>query len=87
MLRVSFVLIMVAIAAGISSAQDTQDKDPSRMLSRYDANRPSDRELAMYRLDWAPSLEEALNRAAREQRPIFLVIIHAQYGDIASGHC
>ncbi len=84
MLRVSFILIMVSIAAGNSSAQD---KDSSQMLSRYEANRPSDRELAMYRLDWAQSLDEALNRAAEEQRPIFLVIIHAKYGDIASGHC
>ncbi len=84
MLRVSFILILVAIAAGNSSAQD---KDSSRMLSRYESNRPSDRELAMYRLDWAQSLDEALNRAAEEQRPIFLVIIHAKYGDIASGHC
>ena len=41
----------------------------------------------MYRLDWAASLEDARRRATRERRPVLLVIIHAQYGDLASGHC
>jgi hypothetical protein len=41
----------------------------------------------MYQIDWAPSLEEAQKRALREKRPVFLVIIHAQYGDLTSGHC
>ena len=41
----------------------------------------------MYRLDWAESLDVALKRAIRENRPICLVIIFAKYGDMASGHC
>jgi hypothetical protein len=41
----------------------------------------------MYRLDWAASLDVALKRAARENRPVCLVIIFAKYGDMASGHC
>ncbi len=84
MLRVGVFLILVSIMAGNSSAQD---KTASRVLSRYDVIRPDDRELAMYRLDWASSLDEALQRATDEGRPVFLLIIHAKYGDIASGHC
>ncbi len=57
------------------------------VLDRYKAFRPGKDELAMYRIDWASSLEEAQRRALREKRPVFLVIIHAQYGDLSSGHC
>ena len=41
----------------------------------------------MYRLDWAESLDVAMKRAVRENRPVCLVIIFAKYGDMASGHC
>ena len=57
------------------------------IIERYEDYRPTAKQLAMYRLDWAPSLAAAKVRAKREQRPILLVIIHAQYGDIRSGHC
>ena len=64
-----------------------QNADVKRILARYDELRPTKSDLAMYQLDWAESLEVALERAAKEDRPIVLVIIHAQYGDIFSGHC
>jgi len=68
------------LTASFCSAQNAQAKD---IFSRYEDLRPSERELAMYRLDWAESLEVALERAAKESRPVFLIIIHAHYGDIA----
>ena len=58
-----------------------------RILARYQAIRPAAKDLRMYRLDWADSLDKALKRAAKENRPVCLIIIHAKYGDIASGHC
>ncbi len=64
-----------------------QDVDARRILKHYKSARPTEQDLAMYRLDWSSSLDDALERAARESRPIFLVIIHARYGDISSGHC
>jgi hypothetical protein len=76
--------LSILMACTVATAQDSQVK---RVLAKCDAMRPSDRELAMYRLDWAESLEEAKQRAVKEDRPIFLVIIHAKYGDISSGHC
>ncbi|MDE0595436.1 MAG: hypothetical protein OSB65_09330 [Roseibacillus sp.] len=72
------------LSANLCTAQNTQAKD---IFSRYEDFRPSERELTMYQLDWAESLEVALERAAKESRPIFLIIIHAHYGDIFSGHC
>ena len=64
-----------------------QDSDAQKILKRYDALRPGARDLAMYRLDWAASLQEARGRAAREKRPVLLVIVHAKYGDLFPGHC
>ena len=64
-----------------------QTDDAQLVLDRYQLIRPSDDELAMYRLDWAPSLEAAIKRSAIENRPVALVVIHARYGDLSSGHC
>ena len=64
------------------------DKDQAeRVLQRYQEKRPNARQLAMYRLDWADSIETALERSGREGRPVMLIVIHARYGDITSGHC
>ena len=64
-----------------------EDVDVKRILVRYQAIRPAAKDLGMYRLDWADSLDEALKCAAKENRPVCLIVIHAKYGDIASGHC
>ena len=64
-----------------------EDAGVKRILARYQAIRPAAKDLGMYRLDWADSLEVALKRASKENRPVCLIIIHAKYGDIASGHC
>ena len=74
MRSIAFFLFAV-LAASIASAQDGLI---DRVLAKYDSIRPSERELAMYRLDWANSLSDAQQRAGREGRPIVLIIIHAQ---------
>ena len=76
--------LSLLVPAGLAPAQDAEVK---RIEARYNELRPKAGELGMYQLDWASSLDEALERAAKEDRPILLVIIHAQYGDIFSGHC
>ena len=76
--------VAALIASSVASAQDVRT---DRVLAKYDKIRPNESELAMYRLDWADSLADAQKRAAHEGRPIVLVIIHAKYGDIRSGHC
>ena len=72
------------LLGGFVTAEDAGVK---RILARYQAIRPAAKDLGMYRLDWADSLDVALKRAAKENRPVCLIIIHAKYGDIASGHC
>ena len=71
----------------LSGFVTAEDAGVKRILARYQAIRPAARDLGMYRLDWADSIDVALKRAAKEKRPICLIIIHAKYGDIASGHC
>ena len=77
-------LAIILLAATLAPAQDSKVQS---VLDRYADFRPAAKDLVMYQIDWAPSLEEAQKRARREKRPVFLVIIHAQYGDLTSGHC
>ena len=84
MTRFLTALFLVLVTPTLVPAQTPRVKS---VLKRYDDFRPKTDELAMYQIDWAPSLEEAQKRALREKRPVFLVIIHAQYGNLASGHC
>jgi hypothetical protein len=84
MKRFLTALFLPLLPAAIISAQTAEVQS---VLERYNDFRPQADELAMYQIDWASSLQEAQKRALREKRPVFLVIIHAQYGDLSSGHC
>ena len=84
MKRFLTALCLPLLPASIISAQTPEVQS---VLESYNDFRPQADELAMYQIDWASSLQEAQKRALREKRPVFLVIIHAQYGDLASGHC
>ena len=81
MLRTLLTASLLALSA---FAQSPAAKEA---LEQFDRLRPGDEDLAMYRLDWAPSFEAAQKRAAKEKRPVLLVVIHAKYGDMISGHC
>ena len=82
--RPAFIAFCCLLYTSMFAAEKGNAK---RILDRYQALRPLAKDLAMYRLDWADSLDVALKRAVKEKRPICLIIIHAKYGDIASGHC
>ncbi len=84
--RILPCLLPLLAIAGLTPVR-AQNADAKRIYGRIEELRPTDDVLGMYRLDWAPSLPEALARAKAEKRPVFLVIIHAQYGDLYSGHC
>ncbi len=83
MKRLSLILVSLLF----SEFAGAEDGAVKRILARHQAIRPAARDLGMYRLDWADSLDVALKRAVTEKRPICLIVIHAKYGDIASGHC
>ena len=83
-MRIKWVLCGLLFLVGFAFAENPSAK---RILVGYEALRPSAKDLAMYRLDWEDSLDVALKRAIKENRPICMIIIHAKYGDITSGHC
>ena len=74
-------VILVALPAG------AQSDAAQRALDLFEATRPTDDDLGMYRMNWAPTLAGALERSKVEKKPVCLVIIHAKYGDLYSGHC
>ena len=77
-------LVLLLLTTTLAPAQDSKVKS---VLDRYADFRPAAKDLGMYRLDWAASLAAAQERALLENRPVCLVVIHARYGDITSGHC
>lgn len=85
------LLCAASIASGAPPAEPAHvpDTDTGRILAAYQAARPSDADLGIYRLDWADSLQAAKTRAAKEKRPIFFVSTMQlkDAGDLRGGHC
>ncbi len=88
-MRLALACLAVTFAAQSAPSQSAPSPSDAvqLVLDRFAALRPTDDDLTMYRLDWAPTLADAVTRAKAEHRPVCLVIIHAKYGDLFSGHC
>jgi uncharacterized protein (TIGR03067 family) len=69
--------------------QPPADKDGTlqQVLNKYRSFRPEARDLAIFQLDWVATLKQARDRAAREKRPIFLMVVTNSYGNLYTGHC
>jgi hypothetical protein len=63
------------------------NEDVQKVLDKYRAARPDAKDLAIFQLDWTPTLKDAKARAAKEERPIFLIVVTNSFGDMRSGHC
>ena len=62
----------------------------AQAIERYaKAGYPASKELAIYSLDWEPTLAAARARARREQRPICFIMVTNFSGptNFYSGHC
>ena len=70
-----------------ASAARTQEAEVPKILEAYRAARPEVKDLGWYQLDWASSLKEARERAAREGRPICLLVCINVFGNLFTGHC
>jgi hypothetical protein len=86
-----FTLLAPVAAGGPGAATQPGLPDPEvrRILDAYQAARPSDRDLGVFMLDWAPSLKDARARATREGRPVFFVSTTQlkDAGNLRTGHC
>jgi hypothetical protein len=81
------LLVAVLAAACVAAARGADQSDVKSVLDMFQSVRPQEADLALYQLDWAPTLKEAREKAAREERPIFLVVVTNSFGDLYSGHC
>jgi hypothetical protein len=82
------ILIAAILAlAHVVAARGAEPSDVKSVLDKFQSIRPQAADLALYQLDWMPTLKAAKERAAREQRPIFLVVVTNSFGDLYSGHC
>ena len=76
--------ILITHGAGVRGGDQS---DLKSVLDKFQSARPQEADLALYQLDWMPTLKAAKERAAKEQRPIFLVVVTNSFGDMYSGHC
>lgn len=78
----------VILSLGCAMAAWGADRlETRRVLDEFDSVRPRAADLAFYQLDWAPTLKAAKEQAAREKRPILLIVVTNSFGDVCSGHC
>jgi len=83
--RKLFVTIL-GMACAVS-AHGADQRDAQSVVGKFRSARPQAADLAIYQLDWMPTLKAAREKAAREVRPIFLVVVRNSFGDLCSGHC
>src|SRR5262249_24067628 len=77
------ILIAVVLAvACVAGAPGAGPGDVKSVLDKFQSVRPQEEDLALYQLDWVPTLKAAREKAAREERPIFLVLVTNSFGDL-----
>ena len=81
-----FIVAILAVGCAMR-AHGADASDVKRVLDKFQFIRPQAADLAFYELDWVPTLKAAKERAAKEERPIFLVVVRNSFGDLCSGHC
>jgi hypothetical protein len=85
--RTKKLLIAILGLAYAVGAQGADRRDADSVLDKFRSVRPAAEDLAIYQLEWAPTLKAAKEKAAKEDRPIFLVMVTNSFGDLCSGHC
>ena len=86
-MKTSLFLVAILGMACLVDARGADQSDVKSVLDKFQSVRPQEADLALYQLDWMPTLKAAKERAAKEERPIFLVVVTNSFGDLYSGHC
>ena len=86
-MKTKMLIVAILAMACVAGAHGADQSDVKGVLDKFKSVRPQEADLALYQLDWAPTLKAARERAAREDRPIFLVVVTNSFGDLFSGHC
>lgn len=83
-MKTKILIAGVLVMAGVPGAEPS---DVKNILDKFQSVRPLEADLALYQLDWMPTLKVAKEKVAQEERPIFLVLVTNSFGDLFSGHC
>jgi hypothetical protein len=86
-LRTTLAFLIAAFWTTSLLHAQARDGDVQKILAKYRRFRPADKDLAIFQLDWVPTLQEARERAVKEQRPILLLVVTNSYGNLFTGHC
>ena len=86
-LRRTLALLIAALWTTSLLHAQAPDGDVQKILDQYRLVRPKDKDLAIFQLDWVPTLKDARERATKEQRPILLLVVTNSYGNLFTGHC
>ena len=86
MLRTTLVLLIATLWTMSLLPAQAPDRDVPKILDTYRSFRPTAKDLAIFQLDWVPTLKGATERAARERRPILLLVVTNSYGNLFTGH-
>ena len=81
------MLIAALAMACAQGAHGADASDVKSVLDKFESVRPQAADLALYQLDWAPTLKDAREKAANEQRPRFLLVVTNSFGNMYTGHC
>ncbi|MEI6232770.1 MAG: hypothetical protein WCT04_06950 [Planctomycetota bacterium] len=67
-------LFILSLIATLSFAMFAEDDAARRISARFDAAKPDAKRLAFFSLDWCMNLKDAKERAAKEHRPILVIL-------------
>src|SRR5262249_20405074 len=81
-LRTTLVLVLAALWTTSPLPAQAPGGDAQDILDTYRRLRPADKDLAIFQLDWVPTLQEATQRAAKQRRPILLLVVTNSYGNL-----
>jgi hypothetical protein len=85
--KTKLIIVATLAMAYVVGAHGAGQSDVKGVLDKFHSVRPLTADLALYQLDWMPTLKAAKEKAAREGRPIFLIAVTNSFGDLYSGHC
>jgi hypothetical protein len=86
-LRTTLAFLIAALWTTSLLPAQAPGGDVQNILDTYRRLRPADKDLAIFQLDWVPTLKEATQRAAKQRRPILLLVVTNSYGNLFTGHC
>ena len=88
-MKAALTITLLAALAWTQAAGATVDEELTAFSQRFQAAQPSDRQQAIWKLDWEDHLATALARAKIERRPVLFIHVTNITGpsNFGTGHC